>query len=144
MRALLIMFLIVAILTPGFLLGFLVSPWFFLIFGALLVLFPVFLAPKPATAGEVRSGTGEGAPGALVWGLWIAALVVGIPILVLGFLIAPGFFLMMLVVTWCTALSTANPQKRSNWPLKYSGVGMTSMCQQIRRSECMCTNCEKS
>ena len=92
MRALLIMFLIVAILTPGFLLGFLVSPWFFLIFSLLLVLFPMFLAPRLDSSGNLSSSSAQESPGVLVWTLWIAALVVGIPILVLGFLIAPGFF----------------------------------------------------
>ena len=95
MRAVLIMFLIVAILTPGFLLGILVSPWFFLIFGLLLILFPVFLAPRVDSAGSTST---QESPSAIVWILWITALVIGIPILILGFLLAPGFFLFMLIV----------------------------------------------
>ncbi len=50
MRALLIMFLVVAILTPGLLLGILVSPWFYFILFLLLLATAVpFLVPKSET-----------------------------------------------------------------------------------------------
>ena len=99
MRALLIMFLVIAILTPGLLMGFLASPWFYLILFLLLLLFPMVLAPKPENRDSLRSSSGQDSPGLLVWILVIAAIVIAVPILLLGFLLAPGFFLIILLVT---------------------------------------------
>ena len=99
MRALLIMFLVIAILTPGLLLGLLASPWFYLILFLLLLLFPMVLAPKPETRDSLRSSSGRDSPELLIWILVIAAIVFAVPILLLGFLLAPGFFLIILLVT---------------------------------------------
>ena len=98
MRALLVMFLIVVILTPGLLLGVLASPWFFLILFSLLLLFPIVLAPKPADLDSPSSSSGGESMGPLVWILVIAALVFAIPVFILGLLLIPGFFLLILLV----------------------------------------------
>ena len=98
MRALLIFFLFVLILTPGLLLGFLASPWFFLILFALLLLFPIVLAPKVKGSSSSGSSGGEESMGPLVWILVIGALVFALPVLILGFLAIPGFFLLILLV----------------------------------------------
>ncbi len=98
MRALLIMFLVIAILTPGLLLGFLASPWFYLILFLLLLLFPMVLAPKPDNWDSMKSSSGQESPGLLAWILVIAAIAFAVPILLLGFLLAPGFFLIILLV----------------------------------------------
>ncbi len=98
MRALLITFLVIAILTPGLLLGLLASPWFYLILFLLLLLFPVVLAPKPEKRDSLRSRSGQESPGLLIWILVIAAFVFAVPVLILGFSLAPGFFLIILLV----------------------------------------------
>ena len=67
MRALLVFFLLVVILTPGLLMGFLVSPWFFLILFSLLLLFPIFLAPMPEDLDSLGSSSGQESTGPLVW-----------------------------------------------------------------------------
>ncbi len=99
MRALLLMFLVVAILTPGLLLGFLTSPWFYLILFLLLLLFPMVLAPKPENRDSLNPSSDQESPGLLFWTLVVAAIVFAVPILLLGFLLAPGFFLIILIVT---------------------------------------------
>ena len=99
MRALLFMFLVIAILTPGLLLGLLASPWFYLILFLLLLLFPMVLAPKPENRDSLRSSSDQESPELLIWILVIAAIVFAVPILLLGFLLAPGFFLIILLVT---------------------------------------------
>lgn len=98
MRALLVMFLIVVILTPGLLLGVLASPWFFLILFSLLLLFPIVLAPKPEDPDSLRSSGGQESTEPLAWALAIAALLFGLPVLILGLLLIPGFFLLILLV----------------------------------------------
>ena len=99
MRALLVMFLIVVILTPGLLLGFLASPWFFLILFLLLLLFlPVVFAPSPENWASLDSSGVQASPVLLVWMLGIAALVFALSVLVLGILLIPGFFLLILLV----------------------------------------------
>ena len=66
MRALLFMFLVIAILTPGLLLGLLASPWFYLILFLLLLLFPMVLAPKPENRDRLRSSSGRDSPELLI------------------------------------------------------------------------------
>jgi hypothetical protein len=92
MRALIIALFVVLILSPGLLLGFLASPWFFLFLFLLLILFPVALAPRTGSNG------GQESPGLLVWAVAIAAIVLALPVLVLGIVLAPGFFLLILLV----------------------------------------------
>ncbi len=98
MRALLVFFLFVLILTPGLLLGFIANPWFFLILFLLLLLFPIVLAPKAEGSSSSGSSSGEESMGPLVWILVIGALVFALPVLILGFLAIPGFFLLILLV----------------------------------------------
>ena len=101
MRALIIFFLFVLILTPGLLLGILESPWFFLILFALLLLFPIVLAPRvnsSGSSGSTSTGSGEESMGPLVWILVGAALFFALPVLIIGFLLIPGFFLLILLV----------------------------------------------
>jgi len=99
MRALVVMFLIVVFLTPGLLLGFLANPWFFLILFLLLLLFlPVALAPRPENWDSLESSGVQESPVLLAWMLGIAALVFALCVLVLGILLIPGFFLLILLV----------------------------------------------
>ena len=98
MRALLVLFLFVLILTPGLLLGFLASPWFFLILFLLLLLFPIVLAPKPEDLDSLGSNSGQESMGPLVWILVIAALFFALPVVIMGLLLFPGFFLLILLV----------------------------------------------
>lgn len=98
MRALLIFFLLVLILTPGLLLGFLASPWFFLILFLLLLLFPIVLAPKPKDLDSLGSSSGEESMGPIVWILVGAALFFALPVVIMGLLLFPGLFLLILLV----------------------------------------------
>ena len=92
MRALIIALVVILILSPGLLLGFLASPWFFLFLFLLLLLFPLVLAPRPSGSGRQES------PGPLVWAVVVAAILFALPVLVLGIVLAPGFFLLILLV----------------------------------------------
>ncbi len=92
MRALLILLLLVAVLTPGFILGLVASPWFFLILFLLFLLFPLVLWREPDTGGRSTS------PGPLVWILVGAAIIFALPVLLLGIVLAPGFFLLILLL----------------------------------------------
>ncbi len=100
MRALLIMFLVVAILTPGLLLGILVSPWFFFILFLLLLATAVpFLAPKSETT-QTRAGRqhrdDEGT--LLIWILVVPAILISVPVLIAALLYSPAFVLIVLVL----------------------------------------------
>lgn len=95
MRAILLLLLFVILLTPGLLLGILESPWFFLILFLLLLGFPLLLAPRPATQGQQPSSS---SPGPVVWVLVGLAIVFAVPVLLLGLTVAPGFFLLILLV----------------------------------------------
>jgi hypothetical protein len=98
MRALLVFFLLVVILTPGLLMGFLVSPWFFLILFSLLLLFPIFLAPMPEDLDSLGSSRGQESTEPPVWILIIGALIFALPVVIMGFLLIPEFFLLILLV----------------------------------------------
>ncbi len=100
MRALLIMFLIVAILTPGLLLGFLVSPWFFFILFLLLLGTAVpFLVPKSETT-QTRAGRQhrEEEGRLLKWILVVPAILICVPVLIAALLYSPSFVLLVLLV----------------------------------------------
>jgi len=98
LRALLVFFLFFLILTPGLLLGFIANPWFFLILFLIVLLFPIVLAPKVGGSSSSGSSSGEESVGPLAWILIIGALLFALPVLLLGFLIIPGFFLLILLV----------------------------------------------
>ena len=98
MRALIIALLVILILSPGLLLGLLASPWFFLILFLLLLLFPLVLAPRPDKGGKQKSSGGQESPGPLFWILVITAIAFAVPVLILGIMLAPGFFLLILLV----------------------------------------------
>lgn len=98
MRALIIALLVILILSPGLLLGFLASPWFFLILFLLLLLFPLVLAPRLDKGGKQKSSGDQESPGLLFWILVITAIAFAVPVLVLGIMLAPGFFLLILLV----------------------------------------------
>jgi len=100
MRALLIMFLVVAILTPGLLLGFLVSPWFFFILFLLLLATAVpFLVPKSETT-QTRAGRQhrEDEGSLLIWILVVPAILISVPVLIAALLYSPAFVLIVLVL----------------------------------------------
>jgi hypothetical protein len=92
-KAILVCFLIVIIMAPTLVLGIAESPWFFLILFALILIFPFVLAPSvDKTTGETKNAD------FLARALFITALVFGGFVLALGLLVAPGFFLLMLLV----------------------------------------------
>lgn len=92
-KAILVCFLVVIIMAPTLILGIAESPWFFLILFALLLLFPFVLAPR------VDKSTGQAKNADfLARALFVVALVFGGFVLALGLLVAPGFFLLMLLV----------------------------------------------
>lgn len=98
MRALLVFFLLVVILTPGLLMGFLVSPWFFLILFSLLLLFPIFLAPMPEDLDSLGSSSGQESTGPPVWIMIIGAIIFALPVVIMGLVLIPEFFLLILLV----------------------------------------------
>ncbi len=98
MGALIIAFLVILILSPGLLLGIFASPWFFLTLFLLLLLFPLVLAPRPDKGDKRKSSGDQETPRLLFWILVITSIAFAIPILLLGILLAPGFFLLILLV----------------------------------------------
>lgn len=99
MRALIIMFLIVAILTPGFLLGFLVNPWFLFVLCLLLVAVAVpFLIPRSETASRAVGPQREDEGRLLIWILVIPAILVSLPAIIAALIYSPFFVLLILLV----------------------------------------------
>ena len=94
-RAVLLLALFVILLTPGLVLGILASPWFFLLLFLLLLGFPLVLAPRVTGQGQEQSSS---SPGTLVWVLVGLAFVVAVPVLILGLVVAPELFLLILLV----------------------------------------------
>lgn len=92
-RAFLVCILVVIILTPSIIVGIALSPWFFLLLFALLLVFPFVLAPRT----DRSTGRTE-PPDTLARLALFVTLVVSGFVLALGFLAAPGFFLLMLLV----------------------------------------------
>jgi hypothetical protein len=93
LKAILVMVLIVVIMTPTLILGFTVTPWIFLGLFALLLIFPMMLAPKV----DKKTGDTKNAE-FLVRLIFGVTLVFGGFVFAIGLLVAPGFFLLMLLV----------------------------------------------
>jgi hypothetical protein len=92
-KAILVCFLVVIIMAPTVILAIVESPWFLLILFALLLIFPFVLAPTSDELTGERKGAGMIARIAV-----IVALIFGGFVLALGLLVAPEFFLLMLLV----------------------------------------------
>jgi hypothetical protein len=95
MRTVLLLTLFVILVIPGLVLGILASPWFFLLLFLLLVGFPFVLAPRVAGEGHEPPSS---SPGPLVWALVGLAIVIALPVLILGLAVAPELFLLILLV----------------------------------------------
>lgn len=92
-KAILVLIAVVVIMTPTLILGFTVTPWLFVLLFGLLLLFPFLLAPR------VDKSTGRSESADLIARLAFgAALVFGGVVLAVGLLVAPEFFLFMLIV----------------------------------------------
>jgi hypothetical protein len=92
-KAILVLIAVVVIMTPTLILGFTVTPWLFVLLFGLLLVFPFVLAPR-ADSAPSQSESSEGLA-RIAFGV---ALVFGAVVLVLGLLVAPEFFLFMLIV----------------------------------------------
>jgi predicted membrane protein len=92
-KAILVCFLVVIIMAPTIIFAIMESPWFLLLLFALLLIFPFVLAPsQDKQTGERRDA------GPLATILLIVSLVFGGFVLAVGLLVAPEFFLLMLLV----------------------------------------------
>ena len=92
-KAILVCFLVVIIMAPTLILAIFESPWFLLILFALLLIFPFVLAPTTDELTRERKGAGTIATIAFV-----VTLIFGGFVLAVGLLVAPEFFLLMLLV----------------------------------------------
>ena len=93
LKAILVCFLVVIIMAPAIVLAIAESPWFLLILFAMLLIFPFVLAPTTdKESGERRDA------GLLARALFVVALLFGGFVLAVGLLVAPEFFLLMLLV----------------------------------------------
>jgi len=92
-KAILVCFPVVIIMAPTVVLAIFESPWFLLLLFGLLLIFPFVLAPTTdKVTGEQRSA------GMIARIATIVALVFGGFVLAVGLLVAPEFFLLMLLV----------------------------------------------
>jgi hypothetical protein len=94
------MLLVVVILTPGLLLGFLVSPWFlFILFALLFVVTVPFLVPRSETT-QTKAGrrSDEDESRLLIWILVVPAILICLPVLIAALLYSPFLVLFILLL----------------------------------------------
>jgi hypothetical protein len=91
--------LIALAVVPALLLGFLISPWFFIVLLLLPILAAVPLGMRERESGAgTTGGSGRAGTALIALGVGIPLILFGIPALVLGILYTPYFLLIVLFV----------------------------------------------